>query len=63
VLLLFGDVERVAEFAELVVDERVLGEAILGQPGPVQPVTMEGPLEKARLNDGEDDRDGNDNQN
>jgi hypothetical protein len=51
VLLLLYDVESVLEFAQLMVNQSVLGETILGQPRTVQPVSVKGPLKQAGLND------------
>src|SRR5262245_59146860 len=51
-LLLVMDMKGVVELAELVVDERVGGEAILREPGSMEPVTMECPLEEACLHGG-----------
>ncbi len=46
-LLLLDDVERILEFAELVVDQRVRREAVLGEPRAVQPVTVERPTRRS----------------
>jgi len=48
-LLLLDDVKRIFELAELMVDQRVGGEAVLGHPGTMEPVAMKGPLEEAGL--------------
>ena len=48
---LLHDVEGIVEFAELMMDQGVLGEALLRQPRAVQPVAMEGPFEEAGLYD------------
>src|SRR5437762_2745976 len=48
-LLLVVNVEGVVELAELVVNERVGRETVLGEPGAMEPVAMERPLEKAGL--------------
>ena len=53
-LLLLHDVEGVVEFAELMMDQGVLGEALFRQPRAVQPVAMEGPLEEAGLYDSDE---------
>lgn len=53
VLLFIGNMERVVEFTELVMDERVLGETVLGEPWPVQPEAVERPLHKAGLDQGD----------
>ena len=55
-LLLVVDVERVVELAELMMDEGVGGEAVLGEPGAMEPVSMECPLEEAGLDGSDGDR-------
>lgn len=54
VLLLIRDVEGVVELAELVVDQGVLGETVLGKPWPMQPVSVECPFHEAGLYDGDE---------
>src|SRR5204862_5382832 len=53
-LLLLDDHERVVVLAQLMMDQRVGGEAGLGEPGAVQPVTVEGPFEEAGLDDADE---------
>jgi hypothetical protein len=43
--------EGIVVFTELMMDQRVGGEAVLGEPGTVEPIAVECPLEEAALND------------
>ena len=54
-LFLVDDEEGIVELAELMMDERVGGEAVLRQPWPMKPIAVEGPFEEARLHDGKRD--------
>jgi hypothetical protein len=58
VLLLLHDMKRIVELAELVMDQRVGGEAVFGQPGSVEPVSMKSPFKKAGLDDRDEEGDG-----
>ena len=55
-MLLFLDgVEGVVEFTNLVMNQGVIREAVLGEPGAVQPIAVKAPFEKAALDDADED--------